>query len=83
MRRLRGILPRVRRALEKACQRYKTDADRQVLKHQVADLAGQRVWLRSEVIAKQLAPKFTGPYTVIRAADKVVEIFDKMMPSVR
>ena len=24
-----------------------------------------------------MAPKFTGPYTVIRATDKVVEIFDK------
>jgi Chromo (CHRromatin Organisation MOdifier) domain len=24
-----------------------------------------------------LAPKFTGPYTVIRATDNVVEIFDK------
>jgi hypothetical protein len=43
IRRLRGLLPRVRRALEKAGQQYKADADRQVLKHQVADLAGQRV----------------------------------------
>ena len=77
IRRLRGLLPRVRRALDEAGQRYKTDADRKVLKHQVADLAGQRVWVRSEVVANKLAPKFTGPYTVIRATDKVVEIFDK------
>jgi hypothetical protein len=77
IRRLRRLLPRVRCALEKAGQRYKTDADRQVLKHQIADLAGQRVWVRSEVVANKLGPKFTGPYTVIRATDKVVEIFDK------
>jgi hypothetical protein len=82
IRRLRGLLPRVRSALPKAGQRYKTDADRQVLNHYVADLAGQRVWVRSEVVANKLAPKYTGPYTVVRATDKVVEICDKRVLSV-
>jgi hypothetical protein len=52
------------------------NVDRQFLKHEVADLAKKRVWVRADVVANKLDPKFTGFYQVIHASSKVVEIVD-------
>jgi hypothetical protein len=52
------------------------NVDRQVLKHEIADLARKRVWVRADVVINKLAPKFTGSYQFIHASYKVVEIVD-------
>jgi hypothetical protein len=51
------------------------NVDIQVLKHEIADLERKRVWVRADVVANKLAPKFMGSYQFIHASSKVVEMW--------
>jgi hypothetical protein len=65
LKRLQILIPEVKKAIGIAANRMKQYADKSVLPTSTESLLGQMIYVRNEVPANKLSPKFKGPYNVI------------------